>query len=93
MLKDSPKRVGEIITLTIEYDTISRDIEPPSTFVKALEECKEAEWIFNNLPASRKLEIVRYLSRLKNQEVLDKNIKRAINFLLGKERFIGRDKP
>lgn len=41
----------------------------------------------------KKLEIVRYLARLKTEESLEKNIKRAINFLLGNERFVGRYKP
>jgi len=33
------------------------------------------------------------ISDLKTQPVLNNNIKRAINFLLGNGRFIGRDKP
>jgi len=36
---------------------------------------------------------MRYLSFLKTEESLDRNITRAINFLLSKEQFIGRDKP
>jgi hypothetical protein len=39
------------------------------------------------------LEIVRYLANLKTEKALDTNIDKAINFLLGKERFVGRDKP
>ena len=49
--------------------------------------------MFEILTAPRMLEIVRYLATLKSENVLEKNIKRAINFLNGKERFIGRDKP
>jgi hypothetical protein len=93
MLKNSPKRIGETIDITIAFDPESRDILPPKEFVKALEEKEEAKTVFDSLPASRKLEIVRYLARLKTKEILEKNIKRAINFLLGKERFVGRDKP
>ncbi len=93
MLKNSPKRVGENIEITVSFDPESREINPPNSFVKALAENDKAKTVFDNLPASRKLEIVRYLARLKTEEVLKKNIKRAINFLLGKERFIGRDKP
>lgn len=93
MLKNSPKRIGEIIELTIQHDTESREITPPEKFVKALSKNEKAKEVFEKLSPSRKTEIVRYLARLKTEEILDKNISRAINFLLGKERFVGRDKP
>jgi len=41
----------------------------------------------------RQKEIARYINNLKSEELVEKNIKRAIGFLLEKERFIGRDKP
>lgn len=93
MLKNSPKRIGETIEITVSFDPENREIKPPYNFVKALAENGEAKTVFDALPSSRKLEIVRYLARLKTEEILEKNIKRAIGFLLGKERFIGRDKP
>lgn len=93
MLKNSPKRIGEKIEVTINYDPESRVITPPKKFISALEESKEAKDVFDRLSPSRKLEIVRYLSQLKTEETREKNIKRAICFLLGKERFVGRDKP
>jgi Bacteriocin-protection, YdeI or OmpD-Associated/Domain of unknown function (DUF1905) len=93
MLKNSPKRIGEIIELTVAYDPESRAVEAPPKFVQALEDNPEAKTVFDGLTASKKSEVIRYLARLKTEEVLEKNIKRAINFLLGKERFIGRDKP
>lgn len=93
MLKNSPKRIGEIIELSVEYDPEKREIQPHPDFIKALDENKEAKAVFDNLSRSRQQEIVRYLSFLKSTESLDKNILRAIGFLLEKERFIGRDKP
>lgn len=93
MLKDSPKRIGEVIELTVNYDPASRDVNPPDDFLKALAENEAAKIVFDSLPASRKLEIGRYLARLKTQIILEKNIRRAINYLLGNERFVGRDKP
>jgi hypothetical protein len=93
MLKNSPKKIGETIEITVCFDPESREIEPPNDFLKALTDNEEAKIVFDNLPPSRKFEIVRYLARLKTEEILEKNIKRAINFLLGNERFIGRDKP
>ena len=93
MLKNSPKHIGETIEISVTYDPESREIISPENFVKALIENPKAKVVFDALPASRKLEIVRYLVRLKTEETREKNIKRAINFLLGKERFVGRDKP
>lgn len=93
MLKNSPKRIGERIDISINYDSESREIETPTNFLIALNENKQAKNVFEQLSASRKLEIVRYLTKLKSEETIEKNIQRAINFLLGKERFVGRDKP
>lgn len=93
MLKNSPKRIGERIDISINYDSESREIETPTNFLIALNENKQAKNVFEQLSASRKLEIVRYLTKLKSEETIGKNIQRAINFLLGKERFVGRDKP
>ena len=93
MLKNSPKRIGEKITLSIAYDPRPRTIAMPAKFEDALSNNLQAKKVFNALSPSRQNEIVRYLVRLKNEEVLNKNINRAINFLLSKERFIGRDKP
>lgn len=93
MLKNSPKRIGETVELSVEFDPIKRMIEPHPTFIKALKDNKEAEIIFNNLRPSLKLEIVRYISSLKTAESVDKNVPKAINFLLGKGRFVGRAKP
>lgn len=64
-----------------------------SKLIKALEENGEAKKIFDNLRPSLQLEIARYLSFLKTEESVDKNVVKAINFLPGKQRFIGRDKP
>jgi len=93
MLKNSPKRIGEIVTLSISFDPESRAIEMPNDFAKALQANPEANLVFEQLSASRKHEIVRYLAKLKTKESLDRNITKAINFLLGKEKFVGREKP
>ncbi len=93
MLKNSPKRIGEEVEITVRYDPEKREIEPPAAFVAALNANPEAKNVFNNLSPSKKLEIVRYLARLKSEDSMNNNIRRAILFLLGKERFVGRDKP
>lgn len=93
MLKNSPKRIGEQIHLTVQYDPESRAVAAPEAFITALDQNIAAKVVFESLPISRRLEIVRYLAKLKSAQALEINITRAINFLLHKERFIGRDKP
>jgi hypothetical protein len=93
MLKNSPKRIGETISIAIEFDPEKRVIEHHPGFTAALEQNKEAKAIFDELIPSLQLEIVRYISRLKTEESVSRNITRAIDFLLGKGRFIGRDRP
>lgn len=93
MLDDSPRRIGETITVTVGFDPSSRAIAPPPQLVDALNENVEAQRAFESLPASLKKEIVRYISRLKTEESVERNVKRAIGFLLGKERFAGRERP
>lgn len=93
MLKNSPKHVGNYIDITIAYDAESREIEIPLPFLQALDANEMAKNVFNGMAASKKLEIVRYLARLKTEEALVKNIEKAIHFLMGQGRFAGRDKP
>jgi len=93
MLPNSPKRIGELIEVSIEFDDRDRTQQPHPDLVKALSDNEDAATVFNGLPPSRKKEIIRYISALKTDESREKNIKRVINFLLGKENFIGREKP
>ena len=93
MLKNSPKRIGETVDMIIQFDAADRTIKPHPEFSKALGKNKEAKKVFDALPASRQKEINRYISSLKTKESRAKNIERAIGFLKGKERFVGRDKP
>ncbi len=93
MLSKSPQRIGETIEVTIAFDTEDRSLTPHPKLIKVLEENKEAKKVFDSLTQSKQKEIIRYISALKKEETIEKNIAKAINFLLGKERFIGREKP
>jgi hypothetical protein len=93
MLKDSPKRIGEEIEIGITFDPTDRTLTPHPKLLKALNENKTAKSEFDKLPPSRQKEIIRYISFLKTEESITKNIAKAIGFLNGKNRFIGRDKP
>ncbi|MGB5436298.1 MAG: YdeI/OmpD-associated family protein [Maribacter sp.] len=93
MRKAAQKEVGQMAKIEIEFDPNERKIPFHPKFKKALQENAEAKSIFDNLAPSLQKEILRYLSFLKTEESRDRNVQKAINFLLGKERFIGRDRP
>ncbi|KAA9338213.1 YdeI/OmpD-associated family protein [Hymenobacter busanensis] len=92
MLNHSPQRIGETIDLTIAFDPADRTIAPHPRLVQALADCPDAKRVFDGLAASRQKEIVRYIASLKTEESIARNVARAIDFLLGKGRFVGRDK-
>lgn len=93
MLKDSPRRVGEEIEVGIEYDPEDRSVAVHPKLQAALDEHPAAKAVFDGLPPSRRHEIVRYIAHLKSAESVERNVARAIGFLKGEERFVGRDKP
>ncbi|MDO6761696.1 YdeI/OmpD-associated family protein [Tamlana sp. 2_MG-2023] len=90
MLKNSPKRIGEEINITIEFDPSDRTIAPHPKFLEALKNNLEAKSKFDNLSPSAKKEMVRYITSLKTEESRDRIIERAITYLLGKSTFIGK---
>ena len=91
MRKAAGKDVGNTATFEIEFDTEERTISINPKLVKALAENKQAKDIFDGLAPYLQKEIIRYIANLKTEESVDRNVKKAIQFLLGKERFIGRD--
>ncbi len=93
MRKAAGKDVGDIIQIKIDFDAAKRTTPMHPKFETALNKNKKAKDCFNGLPPSRQKEILRYLNNLKSEEALNKNIERAINFLHGDARFVGRDKP
>lgn len=91
MLKDSPRRVGEAVELFVEYDPEPRTIAPHPDFIRALNQHKKAKQVFEQLPPSLQKEIVRYIANLKTETSVQANIVKAIGFLTGKNKFIGRE--
>ena len=93
MLKDSPRRVGERLTLTVAHDPIGRAPPASPAFERALAEHPAAKATFDGLRPSRQREIVRYIASLKSPASVERNVARAIAFLTGDGRFIGSEKP
>ncbi len=92
MLDNSPKRIGETIRVTIEYDPEERTIPFHPKLKAALNNNKKAKQVFDELSPSRRAEVNKYISFLKTDESIDRNIKRAIGYLLGENTFVGNYK-
>lgn len=93
MRKAAKKDVGDIADFEIAYDPIKRVFPIHPKFEKALQENEKAKKVFDSLRPSMQLEINRYISFLKAEASVDRNVIKAIQFLLGNGRFVGRDKP
>jgi hypothetical protein len=93
MLKNSPDRIGETIDVTIGFDPSDRTITQHPKLMEALEGNAAAKAVFDSLSPSLRKEIIRYISSLKTAESVDKNVIKAIDFLLGKGKFVGRNHP
>jgi hypothetical protein len=93
MRKAAQKEVGDVANFEIAYDPIVRTVPMHPKFEKALRENKKAKKVFDSLRPSLQLEINRYFSFLKTESSVDRNVAKAIQFLLGNGRFVARDKP
>lgn len=91
MLPDSPRRVGETLDIRVSYDHADRSIAMPPALETALKLDPAAAAVFDGLPPSRRKEIVRYIAALKSEEAIARNVQRAVAFLNGNGRFVGRD--
>jgi uncharacterized protein YdeI (YjbR/CyaY-like superfamily) len=52
-----------------------------------------AKAVFDGLRPSRQREIVRYIASLKSPASVERNVARAVAFLIGQGRFVGLAKP
>ena len=91
MIKASGKQVGDSTTIQIAFDPRERPTPMHPKLEAALNDSPAAQAAFDQLSPSRQKEIKRYINSLKSEDSVDKHVKRAIAFLLGEERFVGRD--
>ena len=82
MLKDSPKRIGEILEIFIEFDDSDRTISIHPDLDKAIKENPVALQNFENLIPSRKSELIRYINNLKTEASIQRNIDKIILHLI-----------
>lgn len=89
MLKGSESKIGDTINFSIEQDfkKVKKDYPMPPALRKQLKEKKLLK-DFNDLAVSRKLDILKYLSYIKTDDTLQKNISKIIGKLEAKEKTI-----
>lgn len=90
MLKNSPKRIGEVIEVVLEYDDSDRSIAIHPQLEKAIKESALATENFEKLIPSRKNELVRYINNLKTEASIQRNIEKIIRHLHGETDFFGK---
>ncbi len=92
MLQNSPQRIGEIIEVDIAFDPSDRTLEIHPKLKNVLDGNPKANEKFNSIPPYLQQEIIRYITNLKTEKSEDRNVERAVQFLLGKGSFVGRKK-
>jgi hypothetical protein len=84
------KDVGDMIDIQIDFDPKPRTTSLHPKLKIAFKGNPNAKNAFGKLSPSRQKEILRYINFLKSEESVEKNIKRAIAHLTGKQSFVGR---
>ncbi|WP_343658628.1 YdeI/OmpD-associated family protein [Chryseobacterium sp.] len=90
MLKNSPKRIGEVIEVVLEYDNSDRSISIHPQLEKAIKESSLATKNFEKLIPSRRHELIRYINNLKTEAGIQRNIEKIISHLHGETDFFGK---
>ena len=85
MLRDSGLKVGETASIEIRFDPRPREISMPAKLKVALRRDEEAKKAFGILAPSRQKEIFRYLSSLKTEESIARNVEKILRQMKGDE--------
>ena len=91
MLRDAGLKSGDIAEVEIEFNPVPRLIPMHPKLERAWKQNKNAKATFDQLSPYRQKEIVRYISHLKSEESVDRNILKVIQHLSGKGSFAGRE--
>ncbi|MDR2238023.1 MAG: YdeI/OmpD-associated family protein [Chryseobacterium sp.] len=90
MLKNSPKRIGESLEISVEYDDADRNITIHPELEKAIKANSLASASFERLIPSRRYELIRYIHHLKTEAAVQRNIEKIIRHLQGETDFFGK---
>ena len=74
-----------------DYDSKDRTIPIHKDLQEALRNDAHAQQVFESLAPSLQHEINRYITHLKSDAKVHENVQRAIDFLNGRGRFVGRE--
>lgn len=83
MLKESGLKVGDPAKVAIQFDPTPRTIPMPGELTVAFRKDRRAREAFDDLPASRQKEIMKYIGSLKTEEAITRNVRRIISHLRG----------
>ncbi|GEN72688.1 MULTISPECIES: DUF1905 domain-containing protein [Chryseobacterium] len=90
MLKNSPKRIGEMIEVSIEFDDSDRTVSIHPKLDAAIKGSAVATRNFESLIPSRRNELIRYINNLKTDASIERNIEKIIRHLHGETDFFGK---
>lgn len=90
MLPNSPKRIGETVDVSVEYDDSDRSIPIHPDLDRAIKEDPLVLKNFEALIPSRRLKLIRYIHHLKTEESIRRNIDKIIRHLKGETDFFGK---
>jgi len=76
--------VGDDVAVMLRADTASRETPVPPAFEAALKKSAKARKAFEALAPYRRKEILRYLGGARRTETLERNVAKAIDYLLGR---------
>lgn len=76
--------VGDEVAVTLAADLAARETPMPPAFEVALRKSAKARKAFDALAPYRRKEILRYLGSAKRPETLERNVAKAIDYLLGR---------
>lgn len=91
MLENSPKRIGEMLEISVEFDDSERTVSIHPDLEKAIKENSLVLENFENLTHSRKSELIRYINNLKTETSIQRNIEKIISHLKGEADFFGKN--
>jgi hypothetical protein len=84
MLKASGTKVGDEISVEIEFDPRQREVPMPPRLRDALDADTKAKIAFAQLTKSRQKEIFRYINSLRTEESIARNVEKILQQLKGK---------
>lgn len=90
MLNDSPKRIGEMLEIFVEFDDSDRTVSIHPDLEKAILGNPVALQNFEKLTPSRRLELIRYINNLKTDASIQRNIEKIVRHLTGETDFFGK---